>query len=204
MSLKSEKMSNVDTAWWHMEAPTNLMMITTIMVFGGRPDYARISAHDRRAAAEARSFPPAGRRSAAPCVGDALGSGPNFDVDAHMHRIALPEPGDTAALETLVSDLMSMPLDYSKPLWQMHIVEGLRGRLRGHRPSSPLYRRRHRPDARAAFFDGRERRRRPPISGPCPPAAEAQRGGRRLSRPIGAPVKGIYQDDSSAWPEHGA
>lgn len=31
MSNSPETMSNVDTAWWHMERPTNLMMITGVM-----------------------------------------------------------------------------------------------------------------------------------------------------------------------------
>jgi WS/DGAT/MGAT family acyltransferase len=48
---------------------------------------------------------------------------PNFDLDAHLRRVGLPEPGGKAELEQLVSDLMSTPLDYSKPLWQIHIIE---------------------------------------------------------------------------------
>ena len=42
MSLQKEKMANVDTAWWHMEAPTNLMMITAVMIFEGALDFARL------------------------------------------------------------------------------------------------------------------------------------------------------------------
>ena len=52
---------------------------------------------------------------------------PNFDLRAHIRRVALPEPGDQNALQELVSDLMSTPLDPSKPLWQMHIVENFEG-----------------------------------------------------------------------------
>ena len=42
MSLQKEKMANVDTAWWHMEEPTNLMMITAIMEIEGELDYPRL------------------------------------------------------------------------------------------------------------------------------------------------------------------
>ena len=42
MSLQKEKMANVDTAWWHMEEPTNLMMITAIMIIEGKLDYPRL------------------------------------------------------------------------------------------------------------------------------------------------------------------
>ena len=123
MPIKREKMSNVDTAWWHMESPINLMMITTIMIYGGQPDYermvktiaARLLRYDRF---RQRVIDPAAPWSATRWEPD-----PHFDIEAHIHRIALPEPGDQQTLEQLVSDLISTPLDYSKPLWQMHFVE---------------------------------------------------------------------------------
>ena len=123
MSLEREKMANVDTAWWHMEAPTNLMMITAVMVFEGELDYERLyEIVDKRMLA----FDRFRQRVVDPVM--PLGAvtwelDPHFDLQAHMRRVALPEPGDKAALENLVSDLMSTPLDYNKPLWQLHIVE---------------------------------------------------------------------------------
>jgi WS/DGAT/MGAT family acyltransferase len=123
MALKSEMMSNVDTAWWHMESPTNLMMITTIMIYGGRPDYERMI---QTVAARILRFDRFRQRvvdPAAPWSATRWEPDPHFDIEAHIHRIALPEPGDQQALEQLVSDLISTPLDYSKPLWQMHFVE---------------------------------------------------------------------------------
>ena len=52
---------------------------------------------------------------------------PLFQVEAHIHRVSLPSPGGDAALQPLVSDLMSTPLDYSKPLWHVHLIEGYEG-----------------------------------------------------------------------------
>jgi len=49
---------------------------------------------------------------------------PRFDLSAHIHRVALPEPGDEAALYEMISDLAGTPLDFSKPLWQFHLIEG--------------------------------------------------------------------------------
>ena len=124
MSRSSEKMSNVDTAWWHMEAPTNLMMITCIMVCDGRPDVERL-----RRTIEARLLAYDRFRQRVSDPGPLRTTrwelDPHFDLGAHVHHVALPAPGDHAALEALVSDLMSMPLDYTKPLWQAHIVEGV-------------------------------------------------------------------------------
>jgi WS/DGAT/MGAT family acyltransferase len=49
---------------------------------------------------------------------------PDFDLNLHVHHLALPAPGDTAALQELVSDLMAMPLDRTRPLWHMYVIEG--------------------------------------------------------------------------------
>ena len=50
---------------------------------------------------------------------------PDFDVAYHVRRSALPKPGSDAQLTELVGRLMSRPLDHSRPLWEMYLVEGL-------------------------------------------------------------------------------
>jgi len=41
---------------------------------------------------------------------------PYFDIGRHVLRTALPGRADKAELQNLASDLMSTPLDFSKPL----------------------------------------------------------------------------------------
>ena len=47
------------------------------------------------------------------------------DLEHHVRRDALPRPGGTEDLLTLVSRLHATLLDRSRPLWEMHLIEGL-------------------------------------------------------------------------------
>ena len=49
----------------------------------------------------------------------------DFDVSYHVRRSALPRPGTEAQLAELVARVQSRPLDRSRPLWEMYLVEGL-------------------------------------------------------------------------------
>ncbi|HEX5018643.1 MAG TPA: wax ester/triacylglycerol synthase family O-acyltransferase [Actinomycetes bacterium] len=51
----------------------------------------------------------------------------NFDLSYHVRRTALPKPGSDAQLHELVARVLSRPLDRSRPLWEMYLVEGLAG-----------------------------------------------------------------------------
>ncbi|CAJ1584793.1 wax ester/triacylglycerol synthase family O-acyltransferase [[Mycobacterium] wendilense] len=52
---------------------------------------------------------------------------PDFDITYHIRRSALPSPGNDAQLHDLVARLGSRPLDKTRPLWEMYLVEGLSG-----------------------------------------------------------------------------
>ena len=49
----------------------------------------------------------------------------DFDIAYHVRRSALPKPGTDGQLNELVARLMSRPLDHTRPLWEMYVVEGL-------------------------------------------------------------------------------
>jgi WS/DGAT/MGAT family acyltransferase len=53
---------------------------------------------------------------------------PSLDLDYHIRHSALPKPGRYRELFTLVSRLHGTLLDRNRPLWEMHIIEGLRNR----------------------------------------------------------------------------
>ena len=50
---------------------------------------------------------------------------PDFDITYHIRRSALPSPGSDSQLHELIARLGSRPLDKSRPLWEMYMVEGL-------------------------------------------------------------------------------
>jgi WS/DGAT/MGAT family acyltransferase len=51
----------------------------------------------------------------------------DFDIDYHVRLAAVPRPGGLRQLADLAGDITGRPLDRSRPLWEMWIVEGLAG-----------------------------------------------------------------------------
>ncbi|MBO0880883.1 MAG: wax ester/triacylglycerol synthase family O-acyltransferase [Mycobacterium sp.] len=49
----------------------------------------------------------------------------HFDISHHVHRVALPEPGDDADLFQMIATVMQHRLDRERPLWECWIIEGL-------------------------------------------------------------------------------
>ncbi len=51
---------------------------------------------------------------------------PEFDIDNHLRRAALPSPGGMRELAEFAGDVISRQLHRDRPLWEMWIVEGLK------------------------------------------------------------------------------
>lgn len=119
----SERLSGPDNAWRRMGDRTNLMVITGVVMFDDPVGY-----DDLVEKFEERLLP--FDRFRQRVVGrDGAGQprwelDPRFDVEAHVHHVALPEPQDTETFQSFVGDLMSRPVDDAKPLWQAYLVDG--------------------------------------------------------------------------------
>ena len=127
-------MASIDAAWLGMEDPTNLMMVTGVMALDGPVDVKRLRrVLDRR-------LKPFGRFHQRIVRPRSRGGMPHwqedehFDIDNQLTHVALPPSAGRAsaanqdeALRNMVSDLMSEPLDFSKPLWHLHVIDGYQG-----------------------------------------------------------------------------
>ena len=51
----------------------------------------------------------------------------DFQLSRHLNRVALPEPGGREELAQLCGRLVATPLERSKPLWEMWVIEGVGG-----------------------------------------------------------------------------
>jgi WS/DGAT/MGAT family acyltransferase len=118
-------MSAVDTAWLRMDRPTNLMMIVGVMVFKQRMDFKRLrNTVEARLVGRYRRF----RQCAVEEVAGAWWQDdPDFDIDAHLRRRALPAGAGKKELQKLASELAVQPLNPGKPLWRFDLIEDYEG-----------------------------------------------------------------------------
>ena len=116
-------MSSADAAWLRMDRPTNLMIVNSVLWFDEPVDWERCRAVflDRLVARFDRF-----RQRAAdglPLAGPHWQDDPDFDPDLHFHHVSLPAPHDRAALEDFIADRASTPLDRSRPLWEVYLID---------------------------------------------------------------------------------
>ena len=127
MPGKIKPMAPVDAGWFHMDGSTNLAMVTGVVLTSEPLDFAHVKdvyAHRLLSFDRFRQrVVEAGMPLATPHWQD----DPLFNIDDHFHHVALPAPGDQQVLMELLSDLASTPLDYKRPLWQVHVVDNVEG-----------------------------------------------------------------------------
>ena len=121
--MSRHTMPAADAAWLHADRATNPMVVNGLVTLGEAPDHDCMAEAlqrrlvDRFPRFRQRVVSPLGR---APAFEDDL----SFDLESHLHHLALPEPGDRAALQTLIGDLITPPLDPTRPLWHAYVIEG--------------------------------------------------------------------------------
>lgn len=127
-----QRLSGLDASFLSLETPTMHMHVASAAVFdpSGAPDglgFERVAA----LVEERLDLLPPFRRRLVPVP---LGlhhplwvEDPDFDLSYHLRRASLPRPGGLEELAAFAADVIGRPLDRSKPLWEMWVVEGLEG-----------------------------------------------------------------------------
>src|SRR6516162_3747723 len=112
-----------------METPTTFGHVTGLMIFE-RPsaDYDPFAAVHAKYASLIGELEPLRRR----LVEVPLGldrpywvADPNFDLDFHIREIHLARPGMVDQLADQVSRIVGRPMDRSRPLWEVYVIDGL-------------------------------------------------------------------------------
>lgn len=49
----------------------------------------------------------------------------SFDLEFHVRNLALPRPGNETQLGEQVARIISRPLDRTRPLWELYVIDGL-------------------------------------------------------------------------------
>ncbi|WP_376696096.1 WS/DGAT/MGAT family O-acyltransferase [Wenzhouxiangella sp. EGI_FJ10305] len=119
-----EPISKVDIAWLRMEQPTNLMMITGVIMLDEPIAFEVFRDVLVNRFLAFRRFRQKAVESTRGCWWE---TDELFEPSAHIVRTALPGKAGKVELEELVSQLASTPLDKTKPLWQFHLVENYEG-----------------------------------------------------------------------------
>ncbi|MGZ5156105.1 MAG: wax ester/triacylglycerol synthase family O-acyltransferase [Caldimonas sp.] len=125
--MKTYPMTAADAAWFHNDGPANHAIVMGVVLTKKPLDFDRVrKIYSERLMSFDRfrqRVVEAGFPMATPHWQDM----PHFDIDQHLHHIALAAPHDQAALLRLIDDLASMPLDHSLPLWQAYVVDDVEG-----------------------------------------------------------------------------
>ncbi len=124
--VREHRINPVDAIWLNMDRIQNLMVIECVMFLDGPVDRARLDRVVQRRLIDA--YPVFSRRPTKPLSRWAKTRWRDvhdFDLAEHVREVRLPAPGDAAALQEYVGRFLAEPLPRDRPLWEIHLVEGL-------------------------------------------------------------------------------
>ncbi len=127
---RSRGLKPLDAAWLYVDTVDTPMQVACLAIFSLPEDAPRdfikeLFTHLRSVTTFA---PPFNLKLSSPklrAVMPAWVEDERIDLDYHLRHSALPKPGGERELGVLISRLHSHPMDYHRPLWECHIIEGL-------------------------------------------------------------------------------
>jgi WS/DGAT/MGAT family acyltransferase len=129
--MSPERLTALDASFLYLERPAMHMHVAGLAVLdpSTRPD-GRLRFEDVAGAMASRLHLAPRFRQKVVTVPFDLGlplwvDDAAFDLDFHLRRAALPAPGGRRELTAYVQRVLSRPLDRTKPLWELYVIEGL-------------------------------------------------------------------------------
>jgi diacylglycerol O-acyltransferase len=122
------KMTDAEAMMWNIEHDPRLSSnIGSIVICDTELDTDKLRAKMEWAVADIprmreRVAPVLGRLAPPVWIPD-----PEFDLDYHFRRVALPKPGTERELFDLCTRLLQEPFDRTRPLWTFYVIDGLSG-----------------------------------------------------------------------------
>src|SRR3954454_24833425 len=126
-----DRLSGLDASFLYLETPAQLMHVCGLIVLDPSTMPEPYSFATFREGIEARvrdahDFTRKLRRVPLGLDHPVWVRDSQFDIERHVHRLPLPAPGGYGGATELASHLAGLPLDRSRPLWEMWVIEGLK------------------------------------------------------------------------------
>jgi WS/DGAT/MGAT family acyltransferase len=129
-----QRLTGMDATFLYTETPAAHMHVTGVSIFDPTTvpegyDFEKVKELVRN---RLQLLPPFRRRLAEIPFGlhhPLWIEDPDFDLDYHIRRAALPAPGGDKELAEFAAEVNSRPLDRTRPLWEMYVIEGLENGL---------------------------------------------------------------------------
>lgn len=121
------RLSSVDAAFLYLERAEIPLSIASISIFDGPIPFEPFVASIER---KLPLIPRYLQKVVMPPLNVGLPTwepDPDFDIRRHIIPVRLARPGGDAELEALAGRILSRVMDRSKPLWDVHVVSGLKG-----------------------------------------------------------------------------
>ncbi|NLE48894.1 MAG: wax ester/triacylglycerol synthase family O-acyltransferase [Sandaracinaceae bacterium] len=127
-----ERLSGLDASFLYLETPKQHMHVAMAAVIDpseipGGYSFERIQ---RLIASKVHLIPPLRRRLVEVPLNlhhPIWVDDPDFDIIHHVRRVAAPAPGTDREFAAMCGRICSTPLDRSRPLWELWVIEGLEG-----------------------------------------------------------------------------
>ncbi len=123
-----DRLSGLDASFLYLETPAQLMHVCGLIVLDPSTmptpySFEHVQSEIDRRVKDVPSFTRKLRRVPLGLDHPIWVRDKGFDIERHVHRLALPRPGGYRELASLTAHLAALPLDRSRPLWEMWIIE---------------------------------------------------------------------------------